>query len=49
MQINYNLMKLSKNEGENGAVMIEKLFDQHWQWIDGILMSLTTILIGKNI
>lgn len=27
MQINYNLMKLSKSEGENGTIMIEKLFD----------------------
>jgi len=25
VQINYNLMKLSKNEGENEIIMIEKL------------------------
>lgn len=28
---NYNLMKLSKSEGENGIIMIKKLHDQHRQ------------------
>lgn len=49
MQINYDLMKLSKSEGENGAIMVEKLFYQHRQWIDGILTSFTAIPIGKII
>jgi len=47
VQINYDLIKLSKNEVEKMKIMIEKLLIQLRQWIDGILMNLTTSQSGK--